>query len=440
MFDQQEASREVHTSESPCTEATATQPDPLSRLTERLLDNGFTHFLLSLREQFPEAHLKDLVAQELDAGRRIRIGRHTVINFGSDSFLGLDQDPRVQEAIAQGVRKWGTHNGSSRAFCSIEANVEAEARLASWLAVEDTLIFPSVTLANMSLLPALAGARDLLVVDRQAHNSIQEGAKIAGANGARIAVLAPCTPERLESLLAREKYKGCVVALDGVYSMTGASPPLAELDRVARAHGGVLYIDDAHGTGIFGPRGRGMAARALGRLDQVLMVGSLSKAFSCLGAFVSCSSDLKLVLKMKSSSYIFGGPVPPPYLEAIRVVCDILCSSEFDTLMGKLRRLIQRLVAGARSLDLPVLGGDSPIVAILIQDEAKTLRAGKWLFDRGFYVQSVIFPAVPLGGGVLRIQVNANHSREAVDGLLSALADLKKEMCLSLVHAQRPPP
>jgi 7-keto-8-aminopelargonate synthetase-like enzyme len=280
------------------------------------------------------------------------------------------------------------------------------------------------------LLPALAGRRDLLVVDRQAHNSIHEGAKLAAAGGARVLPLSPCTPERLAALLATEKCDGCVIALDGVYSMTGASPPLAALDRVARAHGGILYIDDAHGTGIFGAHGRGTAARELGRLDEVLMVGSLSKAFSCLGAFVTCSSDLKLVLKMKSSSYIFSGPVPPPYLEAICVVCDILRSSEYDVIRCRLQRLSDRLIMSAREVGLVVLGSESPIVAILVQDEEKTLQAGKWLFDHGYYVQSVVFPAVPLGGGVLRIQVNANHSPEAIDGLVNALAELIKVMRL----------
>ena len=220
------------------------------------------------------------------------------------------------------------------------------------------------------------------------------------------------------------------MALDGVYSMSGASPPLAKLDRIARAKRGILYVDDAHGTGIFGPQGRGMAARELGRLDHVVMVGSLSKAFSCLGAFVTCTSELKLLFKMKSNSYIFGGPVPPPYLEAICVVCDILCSPEYEQIMRRLRERIQRLVTGLDRLKIAILGREAPIVAIRIQNEENTLAAGKWLFDRGFYVQSVIFPAVGLNQGVLRIQINANHSLEAIDGLLNALADLPKEIPL----------
>jgi len=411
-------------------ERTAEPEHGLASLTRRLMDDGAVQFLFGMRDQFPDAHLKDLVAQSMDGERRIRFGDRTVINFGSDSFLGLDQDPRVQDAIAAGVKKWGAHNGSSRAFCSVQANVDAEARLARWLGVEDTLIFPSVTLANVGLIPAVAGGHDLLIVDRLAHNSIHEGAKIAKSEGCKLKKMSPCTAEALSAMLAKEERKSSMVALDGVYSMSGASPPLVELDRIARANGGILYIDDAHGTGIFGPHGRGMAARELGRLDNVLMVGSLSKAFSCMGAFVTCTTELKLVLKMKSNSYIFGGPVPPPYLEAICVVCDILNSPEYEQITERLNLRIRRLVAGLDRLNLTMFGREAPIVAVLVRDEETTLRAGKWLFDSGFYVQSVLFPAVGFNQGVLRIQVNANHTLEAIDGLLNALADLRRDIRL----------
>ena len=327
--------------------------------------------------------------------------------------------------MAESVQRWGTHNGASRAFSSVALCLEAERRLAEWLGVEATLIFPSVTLANAGLIPAVVRRGDLLVVDRLSHDSIQQAAKIAAANGAILKELHPCRGETLDELLRKEPYQGCVVAMDGVYSMTGRIPPLAQLDQVARKHGGILYIDDAHGTGVVGPGGRGATYQALGSLDQVLMVGSLSKAFSCMGAFVTCNRELKEILKIRSSSYVFGGPVPPPYLAAICAVCDILASAEYAVLLARLHGLIERLTNGIRALGLKVLGGETPIVSIIIGDIELTFEAGKWLFDRGFYVQSATYPAVPVNGGLLRIQVNANHSVEAIDGLLGALADLR---------------
>src|SRR5262249_52666705 len=150
-----------------------------------------------------------------------------------------------------------------------------------------------------------------------------------------------------------------------------------------------------------------------------------SKAFSCMGGFVTCAPELKLLLKMKSDTYLFGGPVPPPYLEAVCVVCDILMSPEYERLVGRLRELVRRFAHGARELGYHVLGDQSPIVSILLSNAQRTFSAGKWLFDRGYYVQSVTFPAVPFNRSLLRIQINANHPPQAIDGLLNALSDLR---------------
>src|SRR5207237_4666167 len=134
--------------------------------------------------------------------------------------LGLDQHPLVQEALCRGVARWGAHNGASRAFSSIQANVDAEDKLAAWLGTEATLIYPSVTLANLGAIPGLVGRPDLLVVDEQAHNSIQEGAKIARANGVRVATFSHCDPAGLRQALdGAGDYRAVVVAVDGRYSM-----------------------------------------------------------------------------------------------------------------------------------------------------------------------------------------------------------------------------
>ena len=156
-------------------------------LADAVRQSGLVRFIEHLAEMFPSAatHLKDLVVERIGPDRQITVMGRTVVNFGCDSFLGLDQDPRVQEAIRRGVTRWGAHNGASRAFASVQANIDAEEKLALWLGTETTLIYPSVTLANMGAIPGLVGRQDLLVVDEQAHNSIQEGAKIARANGVR---------------------------------------------------------------------------------------------------------------------------------------------------------------------------------------------------------------------------------------------------------------
>ena len=182
---------------------------------------------------------------------------------------------------------------------------------------------------------------------------------------------------------------------------------------------------------------------ALGDYDNTLVVGSLSKGFSCMGGFIGCPAGLKTLLKMRSNTYIFGGPVAPCYLDAIGTVVDILQSGEYPALIGRMRNNLRRFTTYATELGYTVVGGLTPIVALVIGDEADTFKAGKFLFDRGYYVQSVIFPAVPHGAGVLRVQVNANHKSAQIDGLLAALGELKatgmlpeksqREHCLAAV-------
>jgi 7-keto-8-aminopelargonate synthetase-like enzyme len=400
---------------------------PMHKLAHAMRQHGLVRFVEHFAELFPTCHLKDLVVDEMGPHREMAVEGHRVINFGSDSFLGLDQDPRVKQAIVSGVARWGTHNGASRAFASVRANEEAERKLAHWLGTEAALIYPSVTLANMGALPGLVAKRDVIVVDEHAHNSIHEGARIARANGVPVLSFSHCDPVDLDRVFREtSRYRVAVVAIDGVYSMSGALPPLAGLNEVARRHNGVLYVDDAHGTGVLGRQGRGTVLDALGNYDNTFVVGSLSKAFSCMGGFIGCSEQFKRLLKMRSNTYIFGGPVPPAYLEGICTVCDILSSAEYDLLSARLHSNVKRLTQGALRLGLAVLGGQTPIISILVGDEAATLNAGSFLFDRGYYVQSVTFPAVPYHAGVLRIQVNANHLTESIDGLIEALGLLHR--------------
>jgi 7-keto-8-aminopelargonate synthetase-like enzyme len=399
----------------------------MQHLARVLRQNGLIRFIEHFAELFPTSHLKDLVVDHIGPNRQIVVAGRSVINFGSDSFLGLDQDPRVQQAIVRGVAKWGAHNGASRAFASVRANLDAEEKLAAWLGTEATLIYPSVTLANLGAIPGLVGRQDLLVVDEQAHNSIQEGARIAKANGVRVVTFSHCNPIALEKVLDEAgSYRAALVAIDGVYSMSGELPPLAELNEVCLERKAVLYVDDAHGTGVIGRQGRGTVLDALGSYDNVFVVGSLSKGFSCAGGFIGCTAEMKYLLKMRSNTYIFGGPVTPPYLEAICAVCDILMSDEYAVLCGRLKANLARLRAGLVRLGLDVQGGETPILSVLVGGEEETLNAGNFLFEQGFYVQSVTFPAVPYHAGVLRIQVNANHLPSSIDALLDAMANLQR--------------
>jgi 7-keto-8-aminopelargonate synthetase-like enzyme len=398
---------------------------PMQRLVDGLRQSKLVRFCEHANERYGQIHLKELAVSSVGPHREMFVDGHELVNFGFDSFLGLDQDARVKNALTRGAERWGTQFGASRAFASCGVEVELEAKIASWMGTEAAVIYPSVTLANFGALPALVEPQDLIVVDEYAHNSIVEGTKAAQANGVRVVTFAHNDAADLERvLIAAKPYRTAVIAIDGVYSMSGAIAAMRELNEVAQRHNAVLYIDDAHATAVLGEHGRGTVKEVLGSYDNAIVVGCLSKACSVFGAFIACTYELQRLLKMRSSTYIFGGPVPPPYLEAISTVIDILASDEYDALRSQLDRNIERMVSGLRGQDLVVLGGQSPIISVLVGDEEATFMAGRFLFDRGYYVQSVTFPAVRYHAGVLRIQVNSNHSAAAIDGLVAAVGEL----------------
>jgi glycine C-acetyltransferase len=403
----------------------------MQTLTSGLRRSKIVKFCEYVTERFGPIHLKELSVSAVDDQRNMQVSGQGLVNFGFDSFLGLDQDRRVAAALARGAQQWGTQFGASRAFASCQTEVNLESKIANWIGTESALIYPSVTLANLGALPALVEPQDLIVVDEFAHNSIVEGTKVAQANGVRVVSFGHNSAVALERALIESKpYRAAIVAIDGVYSMSGAIAAMLELDEVCRRHDAVLYVDDAHATAVLGTNGRGSVLDALGNYDNAIVVGCFSKACSVFGAFVACTHEMQRLLKMRSSTYIFGGPVPPPYLEAISTVIDILSSKEYDLIRGQLDSNINRMVTGLRSHELVILGGRSPIISVLVGDEEATYLAGKFLFDRGYYVQSVTFPAVQYHAGVLRIQVNANHLAEDIDGLVSAFGELKENIDL----------
>ncbi len=397
----------------------------LEKLSEHLRKDRYVRVALSFLEKIGGAHMKDMRMEACDEHRVSWIEGRQVVNFGSANFLGLDFDPRLQAAVRRGSERWGVHQYSSRSFYSIEPYENIERRLASWLGVEDSLLFPCVTKLHAGVIPALVGRGDVLAVDRFSHNSIWNASKIASANGADVREFDAGNPDSLKSVCKRSKKASCVVVVDGVYSMTGETPRLGQLNAAASQMDASLYVDDAHGTGVVGPGGRGAAIEPIGSLRDILYIGSLSKGFSAQGGFITCTPALKLILKLKADSYIFSGPIPPAYLEVIETVLDIVESPEHESLLTQLHDRIDHFTSGLRELRLNFRGGIGPIVSITVGDIENTLEAGRQLYERGFYVQSVTYPAVPLNGGLLRVQINANHTREALDGLLEALGEVR---------------
>ena len=249
----------------------------------------------------------DAVIDEVD-GRRIRIGDRWLHDFASCNYLGLDQDREVIAGIPAYLDRWGTHPGWSRMLGSPVLYEQIEAQLRQLLGVEDALLLPTLTHIHAAVIPVLAGGGTVLL-DARAHKTIYDGAVIARARGAALHRFTHDDPQALERLLRQGPAAPRLICMDGVNSMTGNPPRLAEFAAVARAYDATLYVDDGHGFGVvgersreepcpYGRRGNGVVRHLGESYDHLVLTAGFSKAYSSLLAFIACPSPVRRLLKV----------------------------------------------------------------------------------------------------------------------------------------------
>lgn len=374
-----------------------------------------------LLEQF---HLKYTSMEVLD-GRRVRINNKEVINFGSAGYLGLDLHPKVHVAAKAAIDKWGTHAGCSRVFASQENILQLEAELAKFLKAERVLIGHNISQIHAGVIPALLGdSRSVLFVDKYAHTSMYQACLVAAAKGAKIVKVDVSKPAALKRKILASKAERGALFVDGIYSMQGHCPNLRRLNALCEETGLLLYVDDAHGIGVFGEEGRGVHHESKIGFSNCLLVGSLQKAFSSYGGFIAGEGACVDFLRVASKAYVFSGTIQPASVEGARAALSVIQSSEGDALREKLKRNSRRLREHLLSLGFETPLDDSPIVPVRIGEDVATLMAGRKLFDLGVYVNSVLYPAVPKGEGILRISLNSCHSESQMETLRFAFVQL----------------
>ena len=312
-----------------------------------------------------------------------------VINLASNSYLELGNDPRVKAAAIAAVERHGTHMGGSRLLCgTAEIHWEFERRLAAFFEASSVVTYGSGYVTNVSLISALFGPGDLIIIDRQAHRSIYDGALLSRATVRRFA---HNDLDHLDLVLKRTSaVRRRLVAVDGVYSMNGHICPLPEVASLTRSHGAFLFVDDAHAIGVLGAHGRGTVEHF--GLDPELIdirIGTLSKALPAVGA-------------------LYSAAMTPPDVAVAMAAMEIL-GSDAD-LVERLRRNASFFRDALQRRGLDILGSQTAIVPIRIGDSRATLDVAAALLKRGIFVNPVIYPAVPKGAERLRCFVMASHS------------------------------
>ncbi len=382
----------------------------------------------------------DAVIDEID-GRMIRVGDKWLADYASCNYLGLDLDEEIIAAVPEYLARWGTHPSWSRLLGSPVLYEQIETELTELLGAEDTLVLPTITHIHMSVIPVLAGGGTVFL-DRRAHKTIYDGCQTARARGAEIVRFAGGLDE-LEQLLRAGKWRGPgLICIDGVNSMTGNLPELAQYAELARDYDVLLYVDDAHGFGVIGERSatepcnygvRGNSVvRHLGEsYDNLILVGGFSKAYSSLLAFIACPTALKQVLKTAAPPYLYSGPSPvaslATVLEGLRVNAE-----RGDALRAELARLTGRVLDRVHQLGIRTPNESGlPIIEIPVADASRIDDVGNLLFDRGIYVTMAVYPLVPRNEVGFRLQLTSANTDEQVDHLCEVLGEVAAEFRLS---------
>jgi len=327
----------------------------------------------------------------------------------------------VVEAAARAARDLGCAAGGSRLITGNLAIHEAlEAELADFLGSDAALAFSTGYMANLGVIPALAGHGDLVVSDALAHASIIDGCRLARAD---VRVFPHSDAAGLEALLAEEapKHRRTLVVIDGVYSMDGDVAPLPALVEAARRHGAMVLLDDAHATGTLGQGGRG-SAELLGVEDEIdVLVGTLGKSLGSFGAFVAGSRTLRELLVNAARSFIFSCALSPPQVEAARAALRCVRAEPWrrERLQANAARLRERLADHG----LATAPSTTQIVPVVIGANERTMAVCERLLERGFYAQGIRHPSVPEGTARLRITPMATHEPGEIDALADAVAE-----------------
>ena len=396
---------------------------------------GLAAALDELRSQIPQ------IAAEVDgvrANREVLIEGRWQTDFSSCSYLGLDEREEMFEAVNRMHAQWGLQRGPSRAVVTVRPCLDLETRLASLIGVPDTMIFPTISLLHFGVIPVLAGADGAIIIDTAAHTSMQEASLLASAKGASLTPFEHGNLEDLEGKLGqRSDASTRIIVVDGVYSMSGTTLDLPAYQRLAEKYDAVIYIDDAHGFGVYGEnptaeapygfRGNGTVKHSGCTYDRVLYIGGLAKAYSSTVAFISCPTPHYRRLFSTASTMIFAHSAPIAPLAQANAGLDIN-DREGVEIRDRIYKMSKRLIDGAKALDFEVGSTAIPIVNVIVGDLQSVVVATRILWEKGIHLMPAVFPAAPLDRGGMRFTVTASNTDEQIEKAIACLALIRDKL------------
>lgn len=371
-------------------------------------------------------HLQQLAARSLirrltsigsATGPTVSLRGREVILLSSNDYLGLATHPDVVQAAVRATEEYGAGAGASRLVCgTLPPHEQLESALSTFKQTEAALVFSSGYLANLGAVPCLIGRGGLILADRLCHASLLDGCRLSGAD---LRVYRHADSVQVETLLKRRaSSRPTLIVTDGLFSMDGDVAPLPELAALAQRYGALLYVDDAHGTGVMGPTGRGTIEH-FGLEDQIpFHMGTLGKALGSSGAYIAGPRDLIDMLMNTSRPFIFT-TAPPPGSMAAAEAALVVVQQEPDR-RKRLWANRERVRTGLQRLGFHLTASVSPILPILVGDAAKALSFAEQLLAQGVYAPAIRPPTVPEATSRIRVTVTSEHTAGHIDEALLA--------------------
>ena len=417
----------MSTNPVPCSESLINEP------AETLPTSGGMQDYAQLWGWFDEARLQHKVEMVESLPQPVFRGSgRELVSFSTNNYLGLATSPRIVARAREGLERYGVGNCESRLLGGeLAVYAELEKKLATLKKKEDAILFATGYLTNLGVLSALPKVSHFARMygygsrlrstyayfsDEFNHTSIREGIRMAG--------VAKCAyrhrdMNHLESLLRKSDAHVKIIATDGVFSQDGDIAPLPDLLALAERCDAMVYMDDAHGTGILGSLGQGTSEHFGVTSERLIQMGTLSKAYGALGGFVATDHHIAEILRYTCSAYGFTSTIPPDQALAVAEAMDVVVDEP------ERRRLLwanqHYFVSLMQRLPYRLMSQDTPIVPVFIGDETRCRQLARRLKDEGMHVDAVAYPAVGLGQARLRIMLNAGHSRTQIEHLVAVL-------------------
>ena len=366
-----------------------------------------------LRELDAAGLLRRLRPLDSPGGPRVVRDGGELWNFSSNDYLGLSQHPRVLDAMVEGIGKYGAGATASRLVCGTQPpHPQLEEGLAAAKQAEAALVFPSGFATSLGVIPSVVGKGDFVLLDKLSHACLIDAARLSGAT---LRVFPHNDTRKLAKLLAairaRHARARILVATESVFSMDGDLCPLRDIVEQAEAHDAMLLLDEAHGFGVLGRHGMGLAELENLQPRITFQMGTLSKAAGLAGGYVAASRKWIDLFVNRARSFIYTTAPPPALAHAALAALEIIRAPEGEALRGKLRENIA-LIGGTAA---------TPIMPFVLGGNEAALAAAEAMERAGFLVPAIRFPTVPRGTARLRVSLSAAHPAEAVRELRDAI-------------------